>query len=274
MPRIVAFSLPDDLYEELKRRAGRRGYSLVSDYVRALVLRELGYGDEAERIRELIREELRKLVAEGSEVKVEPVDVDKLLEKLQARLERRLQDMINPWTAKIDQIQARLAELQEKIEGIEERLKGAEPREEKATRERSGGAFQQSAAFQGERGERREYRPHGKRKTAIDRLREQGVVYEHDVQWLRDRDAFFEKLRREGAVIFDLGGERVAVDPTFWENFKEKLEMLPTANEEEIKLLLTSQQYELFKRLKEAGLVYFDATKRAWRLTEEEPKES
>ncbi len=273
MTRIVAFTVPDDIYDELRRRAERRGYSLVSDYVRAVVLRELGYGDEAERIRSLIREELEKILRrEGEVVKIEGPDVEKLLERIQARLERRLQDMINPWTAKIDQIQARLAGIQEKLETLEEKVKELEAREEK-TRERPVGPREatsyQSGPVAGFHGERREYRAHGRRRSAIDRLREQGVVFEHDVQWLRDRDAFFEKLRREGAVILELGGERVAIDPTFWENFKEKLAELPTANEDEIKILLTGQQYELFKRLKEAGLVYFDATKRAWKLTEE-----
>jgi len=272
--RLVAFTLPEDVYEELRRRAERRGYSLVSDYVRSIVLRELGYGEEGdERLREIVREELRKLVGEEGKVEVEAIDVDRIIEKVLARLQRRLQDMVNPWTAKIDQVQARLAELQEKLESIEERLREVESgqRTQQPQRERR----EVQAAYPppgGHQYERREHR-HGRRRTAIDRLREQGVVYEHDVQWLRDRDAFFEKLRREGAVILELGGERVAVDPSFWNNFKEKLEALPTANEDEIKLLLTSQQYDLFKRLKESGLIYFDATKRAWKLTEEPAQE-
>lgn len=273
MARIVAFKLPDDLYEELERRARRLGYSLVSDYVRDLVLRELGYGGagggagvSAEEIRRIVQEELRKL-AEEKGLRVEPVDVNKLA----ARLERKIQDMINPWTAKIDSLSARVAELQEKLEEIEERLKSLEkqaaerPQSQHAAYQPRPGGFH--ARFEG--GERREYRGGGRRRSASERLREQGVVFEHDVQWLRDRDAFFEKLRREGAVILNLGGERVAVDPGFWRNFKEKLHDLPTANDDEIRVLLTREQYELFRRLKESGMIYFDASEKRWKFAEE-----
>ncbi len=272
MARIVAFKLPDELYEELERRARRLGYSLVSDYVRDLVLRELGYGGAGgagaspEEIRKIVREELRKL-AEEKGLRVEPVDV----EKLAARLERKIQDMINPWTAKIDSLSARVAELQEKLEEIEEKLKSLE--KQAAERPQHAAAYpQRPSGFHGrfEAGERREYRGGGgRRRSAVERLREQGVVFEHDVQWLRDRDAFFEKLRREGAVILNLGGERVAVDPEFWRNFKEKLHDLPTANDDEIRVLLTREQYELFRRLKESGLIYFDASEKRWKFTEE-----
>jgi Mg2+ and Co2+ transporter CorA len=273
VPRIVAFSVPDDVFEELKRRAERKGYALVADYVRSVVLRELGYGEEAEKLREIVREELRRLVGEKGEVHVEAVDVEGLVEKLQKRLERRLQDLVNPWTAKIDSIQARLAELQEKLEAVEAKLKEIEEQAKKEAPATPPPPRYPSAGFQERRGgfEHREHRP--RRRSAIDRLREQGVVYEHDVQWLRDRDAFFEKLRREGAIILNLGGERVAVDPEFWRSFKEKIEALPSANDEEIKILLTSQQYDLFRRLKEAGLIYFDATKKAWRFTENPEEE-
>ena len=272
MARIVAFKLPDELYEELERRARRLGYSLVSDYVRDLVLRELGYGGAGgagaspEEIRKIVQEELRKL-AEEKGLRVEPVDV----EKLAARLERKIQDMINPWTAKIDSLSTRVAELQEKLEEIEEKLKSLE--KQAAERPQHAAAYpQRPSGFHGrfEAGERREYRGGGgRRRSAVERLREQGVVFEHDVQWLRDRDAFFEKLRREGAVILNLGGERVAVDPEFWRNFKEKLHDLPTANDDEIRVLLTREQYELFRRLKESGLIYFDASEKRWKFTEE-----
>ncbi len=272
MARIVAFKLPDDLYEELERRARRLGYSLVSDYVRDLVLRELGYGGGAggagaspEEVRKIVQEELRKL-AEEKGLRVEPVDV----EKLAARLERKIQDMINPWTAKIDSLSARVAELQEKLEEIEEKLESLE--KQAAERPQHAAYSQRPSGFHGrfEAGERREYRGGGgRRRSAVERLREQGVVFEHDVQWLRDRDAFFEKLRREGAVILNLGGERVAVDPEFWRNFKEKLHDLPTANDDEIRVLLTREQYELFRRLKESGLIYFDASEKRWKFTEE-----
>ncbi|ABM80970.1 hypothetical protein [Hyperthermus butylicus] len=258
MARIVALRLPDDIYRELERKARRLGYSLVSDYLRDIVFRELGYKEESIRVtltdvERIVEEKLSRL---GS-----GLNVDKLV----ARLERRLQDLVNPWTAKVDQLSARLAEVIERIEQLEVRIKSVED-ETRSLRE----ALQnlQQTRMVTERREQTVARQL-RRRSAIERLREQGVVFEHEVQWLRDRDAFFERLRREGAIILDVGGERVAVDPEFWENFRDKVEKLPTANDDEVKLLLTEQQYALFKKLKEAGLIYFDATRRTWKFVGE-----
>ncbi|OWJ55664.1 hypothetical protein Pdsh_02460 [Pyrodictium delaneyi] len=264
MPRIVAVKLPDNVYRELEEKAKREGFPLVSDYLRYLVMRELGLlkGEGIEALVErIVSEKLGEITADG---KIEVVPPD--LEKLAARLERRIQDMINPWTAKIDSLSSKLAEAIERLEALEERVKNIEEAlESQRRREVALARYQPQQAVE----KRGEHYQRGRRRSAIERLREQGVVFEHDVQWLRDRDAFFERLRREGALILDIGGERVAVDRGFWENFREKIEQLPTANDDEIKLLLTDTQYALFQKLKEAGLIYFDASKRAWRFVEE-----
>lgn len=252
MARILAIKLPDDIYRELERKARRLGYSLVTDYVRDIIMRELGYkGEPLATISDVERLVERKIQEAGAELSVD---------KLAARLERKIQDMINPWTAKIDQLSSRLAEVVERLEALEEKVKALEE-EVRSAREQAARPALTPAH------ERREVRA-ARRKSAIERLREQGVVFEHDVQWLRDRDAFFERLRREGAVILEVGGERVAVDPSFWENFRDKVEKLPTANDEEIRILLRDHEYALFKKLKESGLIYFDASKRAWRFVE------
>ncbi len=247
--RIIAIKLPEDIYRELERRAKRLGYGLVSDYLRDLIYRELGYKDREEHIRRLVEEIVASRLSELGQVP----SIDKSI----ARLEKKLQDLINPWTAKIDQLSSRVAELYEKIEALEEKIKALE--EAETTRK------EQVQRYRAPIEARRETR----RRTAIERLREQGVVFEHDVQWLRDRDAFFERLRREGAIVLNIGGERVALDPAFWRNFREKVEQLPTPNDEEVRVLLTEPQYQLFKKLKENGLIYFDASKRAWRFVEE-----
>ena len=265
--RIVAVKLPSDIYEELARRARRRGYSLVSDYVRDIILRELGYSetDLEALVRRVVDERLREAGGAGGGVSREA------LQKLVTQLERRLQDMINPWTAKIDSLSTRLADVIERLETLEERVSKLEEqlREQKAAAETPGPAPRVATSFhRGSHGAQ----PRQRRKTAIERLREQGVVFEHEVQWLRDRDAFFERLEREGAIVMELGGERVAVDPGFWENFKEKLQQLPTANDEEVKILLTQPQYELFKRLKEQGIIYFDTSSKSWKFVEDPTK--
>ncbi|NOZ88827.1 MAG: hypothetical protein GXO15_02780 [Crenarchaeota archaeon] len=269
--RIVAVELPEDVYRELERRAQRMGYSLVADYVRSLILRDLGYegapaaADVERLVEEAVERRLRELVSAGT-VEVKPVDVEAALRKALAQLERRIQDMINPWTAKIDNLSSRLADVIERLEELEERVKKLE---EQAHQPAAPAAPVSGYGPAHQRVEKGHERSRGRRRSAIERLREQGVVFEHDVQWLRDRDAFFEKLKREGALVLELGGERVAVDPEFWRNFREKLEQLPTANDDEIKILLTDTQYELFRRLKEHGLIYFDTSKKAWRFVEE-----
>ena len=247
MARLVAFKVPEDVYRELKRRSREAGYTLVSDYVRDLLISCLRTGQPlalGQDVRRVVEELVREHVKEVSE------------ERIVSRIERKVQDMLNPWTAKIDSLASRIADLVEAVEALREELEKVRERV-KQLEERAAAAEQPPATT---------YR--GRRRSAIDRLKEQGIVFESDVQWLRDRDAFFERLRREGALILDIGGERVAVDRRFWENFVDKVEKLPTANDDEIRVLLTEPQYKLFQRLKERGLIYFDSREKKWKFVE------
>ncbi len=250
MARLIAFKVPDEVYRELKTRSREAGYSLLSDYLRDLVISCLrggtplqGLGDVRKLVEELVRDALKEFTEE----------------KVVARIERRIHDMLNPWTAKIDGIASRLADLVERIEALEERVGRLEERvkgvEERLQQQEAHAPAPHAAA-------------RARRRSAIERLREQGIVFESDVQWLRDRDAFFERLRREGALILNIGGERVAVDRDFWSNFVDKVEKLPTANDEEVRVLLTEPQYKLFRRLKESGLIYFDSSEKRWKFVE------
>lgn len=270
MARLVAIKIPDDVYKELERRAKEAGYTLVSDYVRDIILRELGRagislrgleerltrleeGELTPRLYERILEIVKSALAEsvertltvGGTIEIKEDITDKIIQ----RIERKVMDIINPFTAKVDSIASKLADLVERIEVLEERV-GKLEEEFKRAKEQ---------AIQ---------KPHH-RRTAIDRLKEQGVVFESELRWLRDRDAFFERLRREGAIILDVKGERVAVYPSFWSKFKDKVEKLPTAIDDEIRVLLRDTEYKLFSKLREAGLVYYDASKKAWKFVQE-----
>ncbi len=269
MPRYIAIKLPDDVYRKLEERARNQGFTLVSDYIRNLILRELekpsiSMHDIESRLSRLEEGELtpqlyqriweiasRALKEKIGEVEAEGGRIS--IEKMFNKLERRIQDLINPWTAKIDQLASKIADLYERIEALEQRLNEVTNEVKELTKRTHYHAVEQRIV---------------KRRSAIERLKEQGVVFESEVKWLRDRDLFFDRLRREGAVIIDVGGERVAIDKRFWENFIDKIEKLPTSNEEEIKILLTEPQFKLFKKLREAGLIYFDSTKKCWKLTE------
>ena len=270
MARLVAIKIPDDVYRELERRAKEAGYAFVSDYVRDIILRELGRagislrgleerltrleeGELTPRLYERILEIVKSVLAESVEKSLKASSTIEIREetvnKIVQRIERKVMDIINPFTAKVDNIASKLADLVEKVEVLEERVEKLEE-EFKRVREQA-------------------IQKHHHRRSAIDRLKEQGVVFESELRWLRDRDAFFERLRREGAIILDVKGERIAIYPSFWSKFKDKVEKLPTAIDDEIKVLLRDIEYKLFTRLREAGLVYYDASKRAWRFVQE-----
>ena len=270
MARLVAIKIPDDIYRELERRAKEAGYTLVSDYIRDIVLRELGRAGISlrgieerltrleegeltprlyERILEIVKsalaESVEKTLTVGGTIETKEDTTDKIVQ----RIERKVMDIINPFTAKVDSIASKLADLIERVEVLEERVEKLEEELRKAK-------------------EQVVQKPHH-RRTAIDRLREQGVVFESELRWLRDRSAFFERLRREGAIIFDVKGERVAIHPSFWSKFKDKVEKLPTAIDDEVRVLLRDTEYKLFSKLREAGLVYYDSSKKAWKFVQQ-----
>ncbi len=272
--KIVAIRLPEKAYKELEERAKKLGYQLVSDYVRAIILKELGRAkppliEELEsrltRIEEgeippKLYERIWKIVLSALEEEgvgklsveeLKPV-LEKWLDTLTSRIDRRVQDLINPYTARVDEVLRRIAELHERIENIEGRVKQIEERiREQKIPSRQLQPYQE------------------KRKTGIERLKEQGVVFESELYRLRNRDAFFDYLARSGAKIIEAKGERIAVDPEFWEKFTIKLlEEISTSNEDEIKLLLTKQEYRLFQKLKESGLLYYDSISKKWKLVE------
>ncbi len=268
--KVIAIRVSEEIYKEIVERAKREGYELISDYIRTLILRELGktppplIKDLDRRLSKLEEGELPpklydriwKLVVSAIEEQgtggltadsLKPI-LEEWLESLLAKVDRKVQDLVNPYTAKVDELMRKIAELYERIEHVETEIKDIKKK----------------------LGEQRTYTQRKiERKSGIERLREQGVVFESELGRLRNRDAFFDYLSRQGAKIINVRGERVAIDPEFWDKFKRKVfDELSTSNEDEIKLLLTKQEYKLFIRLKESGLIYYDSTVRKWRSVE------
>ncbi len=245
MPTII-LKLEDSLYRELERRARAEGFPTVVDYVRHLIYRSLGYVHEEPS--EKTSTYHSATPTHGDEHK----RVSGVVEKLLAVLERRLQDRINPFTQKVDDLNRRLAEVIERIEMLEEKIKALESHTREAT-------YTQTAA---QREERRETR----RRSAIEILREQKAIFESDIaRRIKDRDSFFLKLQREGAKIIEAKGERIALDPDFWNEFLSKLSSISTNNEEEVLSLLDDPiERRLFEKLREAALIYYDAVAKRW----------
>jgi len=108
-------------------------------------------------------------------------------------------------------------------------------------------------------------------KTAVEILREQGVVFESSLKGVRDASRLFASLEASGALVFKAGGERVAVDRGFWEAFKSRLSSIKTPSREEALASLKGAEARLFEKLVAAGLVYYDV-KRGWTTVEDRPR--
>ncbi len=244
--KVVVLKLDDKLYERLEKLAKLNGFLTVSEYVKSIIIRSLG-GEEVQRI---------PSASEGTKgVEESTKRLHGIVEKIVSLVERRLQDQINPFTSKIDDLARRIADVIERLEVLEARVSNIE-KELKESREAVRTAASLSEA------ERRE-----RKRTALDILKEQRAIFESDiVRKIRDRDSFFAKLQRMGAVVLELRGERVALDPEFWQEFVEKLSSLGTDNEDEIRRVLDPLEWRLFTMLRESALIYFDRTENKWKL--------
>ncbi|MEB3817072.1 MAG: hypothetical protein LRS46_03945 [Desulfurococcales archaeon] len=200
---------------------------------------------------ELLPECAATLIRESLEAESPQYDVDRLAK----RLERAIQDLLNPFTGKIDEINRRLAELIESLEAEESReqplpqpsLTGKQTTYERAERT-------------------------VRRHTAMERLKDEGVVFEEDIRWMKAPTRFFQKLEREGAIVLDIHGEKVAVDPDFWREFKEVIAGIQISDLSEASNAIEEQlgvnASRLFRKLARAGLLHFNEEKGIWELSD------
>ncbi|MCS7111353.1 MAG: ribbon-helix-helix domain-containing protein [Ignisphaera sp.] len=231
--RIVSVKIDDKLYEELEKRAKEEGFLTIAEYVRSLIMRELGKQGKEETIDEL------------------PKKPQAALDRIVLLLERRIQDKINPFTSKVDELSRKTAEIVERIEGIEQKILEMEERLKMKSDVESRMKTEHKAP----------------RKTAIDILKEQKVIFERDIaSRIKDRDSFFARLEQSNAKVIEAKDERIAVDPDFWENFTKKILTIGTNNDDEIRRALDSIESRLFYKLKESALVVYDNTTRKWHL--------
>jgi len=101
--------------------------------------------------------------------------------------------------------------------------------------------------------------------TAIEILKKQKIIYEADIaKKIRNRDAFFDRLEREGAVVLSLKDQRVAIDDEFWSEFVSKVESLTTDKDSEIAKILDKQEVALLKKLSESAIAYYERSKKKW----------
>ena len=193
--KYLTLKLTEEEYKELEERARAEGYTLVADYVRTTIL-----GGRGEK----------------------NVDLSEVTNTIAQRLERKLQDVLNPFTGKIDDLAKRVSALEEKVSGAEEQRPQKPQSEPKPQQQKQ----------------------EEQRRTAIDILKQQGVMFESELR-LRNPDAFFSKLDREGAKIITTDNERIAIDQDFLRSFKEKLATIDSDDMELAQKKLRPTEYKL-----------------------------
>ncbi|MBP1357557.1 MAG: hypothetical protein JZD40_03605 [Sulfolobus sp.] len=226
--KVIYIKLTDEEYKEIEERARKEGYTLVSEYVRSVLLSQ-------------------PTPSSGSSI-----NVSDIVTQISSRLERRVQDLLNPFTAQIEDLKKKAAEIIEKIEEIEVKSGKKVSEEEERKEERSFRKVIEQPKKEGER------------KTAMDILNEQGVTFESELK-LRNTDAYFSKLEREGAKIIYTEKERIAMSHEFYENFLNKLREIKTSDLEEASSKLDPKEAKLFRKLASEGLIIYDQQEKYWK---------
>ncbi len=237
-PPTLCIKLDEETLERIKSLAEERGVH-PSELAAELLYEALE--QESRAAPDTAREEIRRTAAQ---------------------LTRKVQDLLVPYTGKLDELQRTLAQVSEKLEQLGEEIAKLQ--------ERAQSPPPRPPATQTTSPEARappSYRraPPG-RPTAMERLRQQGAVFQSDLKWLNNPPAFFEKLRREGAVVMQLGGEYVAVDPEYWAKMERTLAQVAEEDPEEAARKLPRPMDRLFRLLYENERAYYDSIEKGWKI--------
>ncbi|MEM0348325.1 MAG: hypothetical protein QXV93_05395 [Zestosphaera sp.] len=164
------------------------------------------------------------------------------------RLLRSATDTINTYSSLLTDLRNRLVEMREVLENLN--LKIDELPSKITVQQVPVEAVQEKAR---------------EKITAIEILKKQKIIYEADIaKKIRNRDAFFDRLEREGAVVLSLKDQRVAIDDEFWSEFVSKVESLTTDKDSEIAKILDKQEVALLKKLSESAIAYYERSKKKW----------
>lgn len=178
---------------------------------------------------------------------------EEALDRVKIKLERYIQDELNKRLAVIENLKKQLTDLYEKIETLASRI----DRLEQSSKDQASTPTSREQA----------------RKSGIERLREEKVVFESRLPSRIQRDRLFSYFERMGAVVLKLSKERIAIDPDYWKEFKNKLlNELSTNRDEDVLSVLGQVGYELWKTLYSDNAIIFDPRTKKWRfITTEVP---
>ncbi|BDC19099.1 CopG family transcriptional regulator [Acidianus sp. HS-5] len=223
--KTLVIKLTDEEYKQLEEEANKQGFAILSYYVKYKLLSQ----------------------SPSDGINNSTTNVTQNIDEITKKLERKIQDMVNPFTAEVENLKQRVADLSEKIDEIESKKnEEVEVKHEK---------HQYPQQPSGE-----------KKKTAMDILKSQGAIYESEVK-LKNPDLFFEKIEKQGGKVLYTEKERIAVDVDFFNNFVKKLSDIHTSDDMEAQKYLTKQEHKLFQKLRQLGIIYFDNNIKAWKLS-------
>jgi len=256
---VIIFS--DEEFNELMEKAKKAGFVLLNDYVKYMLTKYVNTSQQSQ------------------------IDIS----TISGRIERKIQDVLMPFTSEIDTLKMQIAMVLEKIDEISDNIHGttlaSSKMEKKGSYTQKGmkEVPEKNEISQSEKGSGKE--PHqaqkeakeknevdqtekittDKKKDAMSILKEQGVVLESELN-LRNRDALFSKLEKEGAKIITTEKERIAIHPDFYAKFTSDLNKINTADVNEVAKHLDEKEAKLFKKLVSEGLAYFDNGSKSWKL--------
>jgi len=151
---------------------------------------------------------------------------------------------------KLSRIENILVEVLEKIEALEELMKRSEAEEKRGET--------------GKKNRKVVVRSSKEKKSALDIMNEQGIVFESDLRNIANRDQFFNYLSRHGIIVITGMKERVAITKEFLDSFMKELEKYRSPAEAEERL--RDNYSRLYKILRESGLLLYDS-KKGWKLS-------
>ena len=185
-------------------------------------------------------------------------DAERILKEI-----RRLEDLVNAYTSKTDQILQRLSQLVEAFESLGEKLdRVAEALSKQQVLERAEEKPKASEEPEKQRkGAKRE------KTTVCDALDKQLVLFESEIaDKIRNRDAFFSAIEsRCNDIVIEGLKERIAVEKSYWQQLLDRLSKIDTSDDDKIKKQLDPLEFKLFKTLKESALLIYNSSERRWR---------
>jgi len=238
-------SVKSNVREELNKLMNELGITNLNDLLILLVSTYRDRTSIVSKVEEQLTNTVSKVVNESLSTLTNNISKVKFKE---------LEDLINAYTSKIDLIMTRLSEVIERLDSLESRIKATEstqpPKTSPTERVVGKSSITESKS----------------KKDLCEILESEKVIYESNIAGkIKNLDAYFSKVAEEcGAEVLEAKDQRVAVEPNFWNEFKEKLSTLNTNDESTIKKVLGAKGHKLLKTLWEGGLIYYDSVNSKW----------